>query len=108
MPVTPSPVTYVIKFRIRPGKRAAFLGLLLPVLDEMKQEPMYHEATLHRDPADEDVFLLTETWESHEDVLEVQLKRPYRAAWHTALPDLIQGEREIGIWEPIKSDRRPL
>jgi quinol monooxygenase YgiN len=100
------PVTYVIKFKVVPERRAAFLRLLLPVLDAMKHEPMYHEATLHRDPNAEDVFLLTETWESHEDVLNVQLKRRYREAWHAALPELLEGEREIGIWEPVKSDRR--
>ena len=99
-------VTYVIRFQVAPGKRAAFLGLLLPVLDAMKQEPMYHEAALHHDPGSENVFLLTETWESHEDVLNVQLHRPYREAWHAALPGLLEGERQIGIWEPIKSDRR--
>ena len=101
------PVTYVIKFKVAPGKRDAFLGLLLPVLDAMKHEPMYHEATLHRDPDSENVFLLTETWESHDDVLSVQLHRPYRGAWHAALPELLEGEREIGIWEPIKADWRP-
>ena len=100
------PVTYIIKFKVARGKRAEFLGLLLPVLDAMKQEPMYHEATLHRDPGAENVFLLTETWESHADVLNVQLHRPYREAWHAALPELLEGEREIGIWEPIRSDRR--
>jgi quinol monooxygenase YgiN len=100
------PVTYVIKFRVVPERREAFLALLHPVLDAMKHEPMYHEATLHRDPGSPNTFLLTETWESHEDVLAVQLKRPYREAWHMALPDLLEGEREIGVWEPIKSDRK--
>jgi quinol monooxygenase YgiN len=100
------PVTYVIQFKVVPGKRETFLGLLLPVLDAMKHEPMYHEATLHRDPDSENVFLLTETWESHEDVLKVQLHRPYREAWHVALPALLESEREIGIWAPIKSDRK--
>ena len=99
-------VTYVIKFKVVPARRAEFLDLLYPVLDTMKHEPMYHAATLHRDPACENTFLLTETWEDHDDVLNVQLTRPYRAAWHAALPHLLEGEREIGIWEPIKVDRR--
>ena len=100
------PVTYVIKFKVVPDRRDEFLALLNQVLDAMKHEPMYNNAVLHRDPTSEHTFLLTETWESHEDVLQVQLRRPYREAWHAALPHLIEGEREIGIWEPIKADGR--
>jgi quinol monooxygenase YgiN len=100
------PVTYVIKFKVVPERREEFLALLYHVLDSMKHEPMYHAATLHRAPDSENTFLLTETWESHEDVLNVQLNRAYRQAWHAALPQLLEGEREIGIWEPIKADRR--
>ena len=100
------PVTYVIKFKVVPDQREEFLTLLHRVLDTMKSEPMYHAATLHRDPESANTFLLTETWESHEDVLNVQLHRAYRQAWHAALPHLLEGEREIGIWEPIKADWR--
>ena len=100
------PVTYVIKFKVVPARRDEFLTLLNHVLDTMRHEPMYHAAALHRDPDSENTFLLTETWESHEDVLNVQLHRPYRQAWHAALPHILEGEREIGIWEPIKTDRR--
>ncbi|HEY3624050.1 MAG TPA: hypothetical protein VGL12_16960 [Roseiarcus sp.] len=52
--------------------------------------------------------MLYETWESHEDVLNVQLHRPYRRAWHEALPRLLAQERDITIWEPMRSDRKPL
>jgi quinol monooxygenase YgiN len=47
-----------------------------------------------------------ETWESHEDVLNVLLHRPYRQAWHEALPRILEGERNITIWEPLRSDRK--
>jgi quinol monooxygenase YgiN len=100
------PVTYVIKFKTVPERRDEFLERLTAVLDAMKHEPTYHGAVLHRDPGDENSFLLYETWESHEEVLKVQLDRPYRAAWHAALPHILEGEREIGIWEPIKADWR--
>lgn len=53
-----------------------------------------------------DSILLYETWESHEDVLQVQLERPYRRAWHEALPSLLVEPREISVWEPLRSDRR--
>jgi hypothetical protein len=48
--------------------------------------------------------MLYETWESHEDVLEVQLTRPYRQRWHEALPRLLERERAVTIWEPIRTD----
>lgn len=100
------PVTYVIKFKTFPARREEFLKRLHHVLDTMKHEPMYRAAVLHRDPDSENTFLLYETWESHEDVLNVQLHRPYRQEWHAALPHLLEAPREIGIWEPIKADWR--
>jgi len=66
---------------------------------------MFHEAILHRDPASENQFMLYETWESHEDVLEVQIKRPYRERWHAALPELLAEPRDISMWEPTRADR---
>jgi quinol monooxygenase YgiN len=72
----------------------------------MRHEPMFHEAILHRDPDSDKRFLLYETWKSHEDVLQAQLERPYRRAWHEALPSLLMEPREISIWEPLRSDRR--
>ena len=100
------PITYVIKFDVKPDKRGLFLSLLTEVLYAMRAEPMFHEAVLHRDPASENRFMLYETWESHDDVLEVQIKRPYREAWHAALPDLLEAPRDISIWEPMRIDRR--
>ena len=100
------PVTYLIKFDVVPDKRAEFLVLLNGVLDAMREEPMFHQAVLHRDPGAETRFMLFETWESHEDVLEVQLKRPYREAWHQALPELLSAPRDVSIWEPMRADRQ--
>ena len=100
------PVTYVIEFQVVPAERDRFLALLGAVLDAMRSEPTFHEAVLHRDPESAHRFMLYETWESHEDVLNVQLNRPYRQAWHAALPRLLRQERDIAIWEPMRSDRR--
>jgi quinol monooxygenase YgiN len=99
------PVTYVITFDVKLGKRDAFLALLEGVLEAMRSEATFHEAILHRDPQSETRFMLYETWESHEDVLDVQLKRPYRAAWHAALPELLETPRQIGTWEPMWAAR---
>lgn len=100
------PVTYVIRFDVVPGERQRFLALLDGVLDAMRVEPMFHEAILHADPENDHRFMLYETWEDHDDVLEVQLKRPYREAWHAALPGLLNAERDITIWQPLRADRR--
>lgn len=101
------PVTYLIQFAVKPGQRGRFLALLEGVLDAMRHEPMFHEAILHRDPASEHRFMLYETWESHEDVLAIQIHRPYRQAWHDALPSLLERERDISVWEPVRTDRQP-
>ena len=97
-------ITYVIKFNVRAEQRGTFLELLNGVLDAMRHEPMFHEAVLHRDPDSDHRFMLHETWEDHEDVLKVQLHRPYRKAWHEALPTLLVGERDIETWQPLRGD----
>ena len=96
-------VTYVIEFNVRRGQRERFLGLLEGVLDAMRGEPMFVNASLAVDPEDDHHFLLHETWRDHQDVLDVQLHRAYRAEWHAALPDLLAEDRRIGIWTPLRS-----
>lgn len=99
------PVTYLIKFDIRPEQRERFMALLGSVLDAMRHEPMFHEAVLHADPENENRMMLYETWEDHRDVLEVQVKRPYRNEWQAALPELLANPRDISVWHPLRSDR---
>lgn len=98
-------VTYLIEFDVKPAERERFLRLLNGVLDAMRHEEMFMDATLHADPQNENHFLLHETWRSHEDVLAVQLARPYREEWHAALPELLDGERRISMWQKLRSDR---
>jgi quinol monooxygenase YgiN len=99
--------TYIIGFAVRRDQRTRFLTLLGDVLDAMRHEDMFLNATLHQDPEDEYRFLLHETWADHQDVLDVQLARPYRQAWHEALPELLSEERSISIWKPLRSDLAP-
>jgi quinol monooxygenase YgiN len=61
---------------------------------------------LHRDPADPHRLMLYETWEDHDEVLRVQLHRPYREAWHRALDELLVEPRDVSVWEPLRADRR--
>ncbi len=100
------PVSYLIKFQVAPERRDQFVGLLGGVLDAMREEPSFHEAIKHRDPKSEHRFMLYETWESHDDVMNVQVRQPYRRAWHEALPAILEREREITIREPLRADRK--
>ena len=100
-------VTYLITFTVVPSERQRFLDLLNGVLDAMREEPMFVNATLHADPENANRFILHETWTDHEDVLAVQLKRPYREAWHEALPELLEGPRESGVWRALRADHGP-
>jgi quinol monooxygenase YgiN len=99
-------VTYLIKFDVKAGQRERFLALLSGVLDAMRNEANFHDAVLHRDPQSEHRFMLYETWESHDDVMNVQIHRPYRKAWHDALPEILAAARDISIWEPMRVDRK--
>jgi len=99
-------IAYVITFTVRDGQRERFLSLLTGVLDAMREEDRFISAILHEDPDTPRRFLLHEVWRDHQDVLDVQLARPYRAAWHAALADLLERPREIGMWTPVREDRR--
>jgi quinol monooxygenase YgiN len=98
-------VTYVIKFEIAPGKREAFLALLTGVLDAMRHESTFIEAMLHADPEDENRLMLYESWTDHDDVVNVQINRPYRRAFHEALPLMLSKPRDISIWHALRADR---
>jgi autoinducer 2-degrading protein len=98
-------VTYVIKFQVVPDKYDAFLALLNGVLDAMRHEATFVEAMLHADPDDANRLMLYETWESHDDVVNVQLHRPYRCAFHEALAAMLTVPRDISIWRCQRADR---
>ena len=99
-------VTYLITGIVKPEQRVRFLVMLDELLDTMRHEENFVNATLHSDPEDPCRFLLHETWVDHQDVLDVQLNRPYRQAWHEALPELLAQPREVSIWQPLRVDRK--
>ena len=98
-------VTYVIRFQINPGKRDDFLALLTGVLDSMRHESTFVEAMLHADPDDANRLMLYETWQDHDDVVNIQVHRPYRKAFHEALPTMLATPRDISIWRCVRADR---
>lgn len=101
------PVAFTVTLHVKPGQEQRFLYLLSPVLDAMRHERSFINAVLHRDPEDPTRFMLYETWADLDDVVEVQLKRDYRRAYHDALPELLRTERGIGIWQPMRADFTP-
>lgn len=99
-------VTYAIRFKVRDGARPAFDRLLGEVLEAMRHETTFVDAALHVSPDEPCDLLLVETWESHRDVVEVQLNRAYRRAWHAALPELLEAPREVSVWTRLREDRK--
>lgn len=100
-------VTYLITLEVKPGREADLLALLTPVLDAMRHEASFINAVLHRDPADPNRLMLYETWADHEEVVAVQVRRPYRRAYSEALPRLLAAPREVQVWRPLRADFAP-
>lgn len=97
-------VTYLIKFAVVPDQRDRFLALLNRAFDAIRSEPMFHQAFLHEDPEVANRFMLSETWKSNEDVVEVQLKLSYREAWHEAPPELLSKPHDVTVWESLRAN----
>ncbi|GGG49100.1 antibiotic biosynthesis monooxygenase [Caldovatus sediminis] len=100
----PGALAIVVSLRVKPEREAEFLHLLTPVLDAMRHEASFIDAALHRDPEDPTHFMLYETWAARRDLVEVQMKRPYRAAYEARLPELLRESRRATIWQPLRGD----
>jgi quinol monooxygenase YgiN len=74
------------------------------VLDAMRHEASFINAALHRDPEDPTHSMLYETCAARRDLVEVQMKRPYRAAYEARLPELLREPRRATIWQPLRGD----
>lgn len=101
---SPEPFTILVTLQVKPGREAEFLGLLTPVLDAMRHEPSFLNTILHQAPGDPCRFLLYETWTDRRDLVEVQMHRPYRAAFEARLPALLERPRQVEIWQSLRAD----
>src|SRR5215217_5703953 len=90
----------VVSLHVKPGREQEWLDLVEPVLDAMRHEPTFINAVLHRDPDDPTHFMLYETWADPDDLVDVQMKRGYRAAYEARLPNLLREPRQARIWHP--------
>ena len=98
-------VTYVVTFTVSKGKIDDFHRLLGGVLGRMKDEATFVEAILHGHPTEPNVFMLYETWQSHEEVMAVQMHRPYRDEWKSAQPEVLSHAFDVTMWSPIEEFR---
>ncbi|PLC48740.1 antibiotic biosynthesis monooxygenase [Pollutimonas subterranea] len=97
-------VTYVIIFTLLPGKEETFLSLIEPVLNAMRNESTFRNAVLHRDPLKPNRFMLYESWSDANDVINTQIHRDYRQDFWAGLPGLLENDRDIQTWTPIRGD----
>jgi quinol monooxygenase YgiN len=100
----PGAVAVVVSLHVKPGHEDEFLRLLAPVLDAMRHEATFVNAVLHRDPDDPTRFLLYETWAHRDDLVDVQMKRGYRAAYEARLPAILREPRRAEVWRPLRGD----
>ena len=97
-------VVLVIGLKLREGMRDAFMALLEPVLDAMRHEASFVNAILHEDPEDPHSLMLYETWADYTDLVEVQVKRPYRQEYSERLEEFLAEPRSVAIWRRLRSD----
>ena len=98
------PFVVIVSLHVKPGHEEEFLRLLAPVLDAMRHEASFINAALHLDPEDPTRFMLYETWADRDDLIDVQMKRPYRSAYEARLPEILREPRRIELWRPLRAD----
>ena len=98
------PIAGTVILTVKPGREDAFLALLHPVLDAMRYEATFINAFLHRHPDEPNRFMLYETWADLDDLMEVQMHRPYRQDFWDSLPELLATPRKVTVWTPMRSD----
>lgn len=102
--MTAQPMGYMIQFDVKPGREADFRAAVDPVLDAMREEAGFVYSALTRDAETPDRFVLFEIWSDHDDVMNVQLKRPYRAPMDAALEDILSSPRGVSMLHPLRTD----
>ena len=96
--------SYTVEFYVKPDALPRFHELLGDVLNRMRHEATFCSSMLLEDPDDPAHLILLETWRDREDVLETQLRRGYREAWHAALADILARDRNVTVWRPLRGD----
>lgn len=100
----PAEFVLVVSIHVKPGHEREYLDLCTPVLDAMRYEPTFVNTVLHQDPEDPTRFMVWETWVDREDFFDVQMKRDYRRAYETRLPEILIEPRTMKVWQPLRGD----
>lgn len=94
----------IVSIHLKPGAEKEFLDLLMPVIDGVRLEPTFINNFLHQDPEDPTRFMVYENWADRDEFFAVQMKRDYRKAYESRLPELLAEPRGVEIWRPLRSD----
>ena len=94
----------IVSIRLKPGREAEFLGLLMPIIDAVRLESTFINNFLHQDPDDPTRFMVYENWADQDEFFDVQFKRDYRKRYESQLPELLAEPRRIEMWRPLQAD----
>ena len=98
------PFIVVVTNHVRPGFEDEYLRLVLPIIDKMRHEASFINNAIHRAADDPTRFMIFEAWADRDDVFNVQIKRDYRNAYETRLPEILRTPREMTFWQPLRAD----
>ena len=98
------PITMIVINCVMPGSEGEYRRWCEPVLDAMRNEPMFINTILHQDVNDSTRFMLYETWADRDDFFGNQMKKPYRSDYERVLPTLLRAPREITFFDAIRAD----
>lgn len=98
------PFAVVVTNHVKPGFEDEYLKLVMPIIDMMRHETSFINNVIHRAPDDPTRFMIYESWADRDDVFNVQIKRDYRRAYETRLPEILRAPREMAFWEPLRAD----
>lgn len=98
------PFVVIVTNHVKPGFEEEYLNLVMPIIDLMRHETTFINNVVHRALDDPTRFMIYETWADRDDVFNIQIKRDYRRAYETRLPEILRAPREMTFWKPLRAD----
>jgi len=102
--VTTELFVLLVRIPVKAGFEDEYLSLINAVIDEMRHEPSFVNAVVHRSTQDPTMFVLHETWLGRDEFFTVQMKRSHRESYEARLPQIMRSAREITILEPLRRE----
>ncbi|MDD2388612.1 MAG: putative quinol monooxygenase [Desulfobacterales bacterium] len=91
-------IVIAAKFKVKPGKKHAFMNLAQVVIACSRQEKRCISYNLYVGAEDSDTFLFFEEWES-QDAIEMHFKEPHFVEFSLKNKDMIDGKMDVNIYE---------